>query len=849
MNVISASLKVPTTVPLSFSHLPPLPPALSAPDNIHTYPELKRAIWRATNEGEEGELGIALPHGCVNPIPLPTPREGKDKDADKREQEFEQITFSIEYEVAQPGSGIEVVRPDDRNPNRFPHVFTTVSDTSARTWVPCADYIKDRCTWDLELVAPRLLYAGAAPKPDMLEGHNENGVPVDDGDATEWPIMAIASGELIEQIVHPERSDRVIWHFVQSTPVSAQQVAWAVGPFVVREISGDDDDLPAEQDADDGLKATDSRKLHALCLPGYEDDMAFSMNTIRQAMDFYEKTFGPYPFASYTVVFIDSLASGAPTFHSAALTLFSTDVLHPPSIIDQAYETRQMLAHALAIQWSGVNLIARHPSDYWLILGISGYMTSLFLKSIWGNNEYRFRLKKDIMRCVAQDVQREPLCVAAVHTNPEPDQIQFAALKAPLVLYILDKQLRRSGTSFGLEKVLPKLFLDAIAGEVPTGSNAVNYNTVGTNSFMRMCRKLCGGSSESLKIFFDQWVYGSGCPTFTVSAHFNRKRLAIEVTIKQECLAYNWQQTAPWEEMGHLRAIDLFDGQMTIRIHEADGTPYEHVLNIQEHYKKHEVPFNTKYKRIRRNTKRYQARAAAATAAANGDLDAQEDMGLVDLGFSLSQWEDERERERWRVSDWSEEDDTTMAQATYEWIRIDSDIDWIANIHFEQNDFMWISQLQRDRDVVAQLEAVHALSRMPNAIVSSNLCKTVLVSKYFIRVRMEAALALIACATKAQDYIGLFHLLKLFQSRYCFEPEEETHDPFKFTCIPKPNNFEDIADYLLKKTIVSAIGMVRDERGQTPPIVQQFLLDILTYNDNIGNQVRFNLANLTITRN
>jgi transcription initiation factor TFIID subunit 2 len=31
--------------------------------------------------------------------------------------------------------------------------------------------------------------------------------------------------------------------------------------------------------------------------------------------------------------------------------------------------------------------------------------------------------------------------------------------------------------------------------------------------------------------------------------------------------------------------------------------------------------------------------------------------------------------------------------------------------------------------------------------------------------------------------------------------------------------------------------MVRDEHGQTPPVVQQFLVDLLTYNDNLGNKV------------
>ena len=143
---------------------------------------------------------------------------------------------------------------------------------------------------------------------------------------------------------------------------------------------------------------------------------------------------------------------------------------------------------------------------------------------------------------------------------------------------------------------------------------------------------------------------------------------------------------------------------MTIRIHEADGTPYEHVLDIRNPFKRFEVPFNTKYKRVRRNTKRYLARQAAAQAAAEGDAEAAEAMVLVDMGFGLEIWEKERERENWKVADWTEEDEQTMSGATYEWIRIDADFEWIAAIAFDQPDFMWVSQLQRDRDVVAQLE-------------------------------------------------------------------------------------------------------------------------------------------------
>lgn len=33
-----------------------------------------------------------------------------------------------------------------------------------------------------------------------------------------------------------------------------------------------------------------------------------------------------------------------------------------------------------------------------------------------------------------------------------------------------------------------------------------------------------------------------------------------------------------------------------------------------------------------------------------------------------------------------------MSGAMYEWIRMDTDFEWIAAIAFEQPDFMWVSQ-------------------------------------------------------------------------------------------------------------------------------------------------------------
>ena len=66
----------------------------------------------------------------------------------------------------------------------------------------------------------------------------------------------------------------------------------------------------------------------------------------------------------------------------------------------------------------------------------------------------------------------------------------------------------------------------------------------------------------------------------------------------------------------------VFMGPMAIRIDEADGTPYEHVVDIKEGYTKHDIPYNTKYKQLKRS--RRQKERAAAGAGVDISIDAQQ---------------------------------------------------------------------------------------------------------------------------------------------------------------------------------------------------------------------------------
>lgn len=279
--------------------------------------------------------------------------------------------------------------------------------------------------------------------------------------------------------------------------------------------------------SDDTTATSQQPGMYAFCLPGQEAYLSTSTSALRSAMTFYATEFGSYPFGSYKVVFVDELP--VERFDSSTLCLVTVDLLHGDDAIEQAIEVRQILSHALACQWAGINIQPKTWSDIWLVNGLALYINGLFLRKLFGNNEYRFRLKKDMHRVLERDNgTMPPICQPQVFDPPDSSVLPFINLKAPLVLHILDRRLGKSGTSLGLSRVLPKVFLSAISGEMPN-------NMLSTHAFLRTCRKVSG---VDLRGFAEQWIYGSGCPAFGVSATFNRKKMAVEITMRQESPAY-----------------------------------------------------------------------------------------------------------------------------------------------------------------------------------------------------------------------------------------------------------------------------------------------------------------------
>jgi transcription initiation factor TFIID subunit 2 len=182
----------------------------------------------------------------------------------------------------------------------------------------------------------------------------------------------------------------------------------------------------------------------------------------------------------------------------------------------------------------------------------------------------------------------------------------------------------------------------------------------------------------------------------------------------------------------------------------------------------------------------------------------------------------------WRLTEWSDEDMAKMDAESYEWIRLDADFEWICQITLQMPGYMFVSQLQQDRDVVAQYESINAIKSYPaNGLSSTVLVRTMMDRRYFHGIRTAAAEGLVKSADEAVDYVGLFHLKKAFEEMFCALELESR--------MTRPNDFSDRSAYFLQCKIIEAISKVRDAKGGAPREVKEFLLEKLKFNDNSVN--------------
>ncbi|XP_071903479.1 transcription initiation factor TFIID subunit 2-like isoform X1 [Coffea arabica] len=588
-------------------------------------------------------------------------------------------------------------------------------------------------------------------------------------------FVAVSSGTLLYQVLSKEDPPRKTYVYKLNIPVAARWISLAVAPFEI---------VPDRHNA----------LLSHICLPTNLSKLQNTLGFFHSAFSYYEEYLSAsFPFGCYAQVFIAPEMAISSLSLGASISIFSSQLLFDEKVIDQTIETRIKLAYALARQWFGVYITPEAPTDDWLLDGLAGFLTDSFVKRFLGNNEARYRrYKANCGVCGADDSGATALCSSASSKDLYGTQCfgfygKIRSWKSVAVLQMLEKQM--GPESF--RKILQVIVVRAQDTSRP-------LRTLSTKEFRHFANKVGNLERPFLKEFFPRWVGSCGCPVLKMGFSYNKRKNMIELAVLRGCTARP-DPTAALSNANpdsEKREGDVgWPGMMSIRVHELDGM-YDHpilpmagdswqLLEIQCHSKLAAKRFQKPRKGLK----------------PDGSDDNGDSVPALDI--------------------------RSNSDSPLLWLRADPEMEYLAEIHFNQPVQMWVNQLEKDKDVVAQAQAIAMLEALPQQSFSiiNALNNFLTDTKAFWRIRIEAAFALAITASEETDWAGLLHLIKFYKSRR-FDPD---------IGLPKPNDFHDFQEYFVLEVIPLAIATVRTADKKSPREAVEFILQLLKYNDNNGN--------------
>lgn len=272
------------------------------------------------------------------------------------------------------------------------------------------------------------------------------------------------------------------------------------------------------------------------------------------------------------------------------------------------------------------------------------------------------------------------------YISPTEFYSKYFYKKSCLVMYLIEKQVG----SEGFQKILYNM-VNVIEGR----ENVHEYNSISTTKFLKLCKKT---TSHDLKLFAEKWIYSKGIPHFKAGFWFNKKQSVIEVAIKQD-----------------LSICDKVQGNILVRIYDVDGLMIEENVMIDDEIQDWQFKLD-RTRRIKKKKPEEEETTSGNDQQSSSTTSTNENKSdLIHKTF-----------------------DCPIA-----WIRIDPEMDWLRKISFSQPEFMLINQLEEDRDVIAQIEAIDEMLKLKKTYQSLNsLFRILKNSNIYYEVRMKAALSI-----------------------------------------------------------------------------------------------------------
>ncbi|CAG8525045.1 4258_t:CDS:10, partial [Acaulospora morrowiae] len=597
-------------------------------------------------------------------------------------------------------------------------------------------------------------------------------------------IMVACSGNLVKLSESSTDSHKRTFHYNLPVATPAQYIGFACGPFIepyVLDYPGSEEGPPPNRPKILAYISAEWEKWLLSTLYPNADEPTADTYWLHNAMEYFIEGYSQFNLHPEFDKNNPPVRPGTFPFQRFQIVFVDHTYSDVNYVIDQRVTTRRSLITAIAQQWFGIFIPPYSWRDYWLAVGLSNFFANMYFERLFGEDDTKFLRKKDIELVCQLDVGKPPLCSMDFTIPFESKDLEFISLKSYLVLWMLDKRLPFLDYRRGIPGII-YLILNKSKEDVEQN---IRPGFLYTEQFLEQCKDVIRQELRSeITKFQKQWIYGSGCPKFKIRAHFNRKKLAVEFRFDQE----NTNRIE--KDSSRPTNTPLFTGHMDIAIKEPDGGKL----------------------------------VAHAPSYLNDD-----DPREYPLQWGMDPDSESSDLAEWQISEWVEEEKASIARDSWEWIRVDDSFSWVADIDFEQLDYMWAALLDSQRDIIAHYEAVRALSKNPSKACSTTLMRTVRDWRYYYRIRMEAAIAMAKCANEELDFIGSEQLMKIYENDYC-----DYRDEAKF--LPKPNDFNDWEEYYVQKTIPFALSCVRGAMGNAPDNIKKFLLDLLSWNDNSKNE-------------
>jgi aminopeptidase N len=344
----------------------------------------------------------------------------------------------------------------EKHHNNQPVIATLSTPFLSHYWFPCNDVLNDKAdSVYIDITVPdTLIY--------------------------DKPLMAVSNGKLAYKVKRPQNKVQYRWQHAH--PVAPCYIFFSISNYVIHK---------------DIIKNSNGLTfpLEYYIFEENFEEASLHFDKIKQAVLFFSKTFGDYPFAN------ERLGIAEIGFYNGIETQ-TCPIVHSISN-DRFYTVIHEIAHA----WFANNLTAANWQEAWLHEGFATYAEVLFDEYIYGKKGYNRNIQKRIY------LHQGTLYTEATD-NPYEVFAGIVYNKGAYILHTLRGIIGDDDFFLILQKYLQKYH----------GKNVV------TADFKAVCEEV---THQNFDDFFNQWVYKEGYPIYNYTFHQNPKTNLIKLNIRQ----------------------------------------------------------------------------------------------------------------------------------------------------------------------------------------------------------------------------------------------------------------------------------------------------------------------------